>query len=268
MRRQAPPYGLGRIIHFILRHVLKYRKQVITNNFTRVFPEKSIAEINILRNKFYKQLSITFAEMMYAYAYPQKIFDRVVYKNFDEISFYLKEGKCVILAGGHFYNWEWIGMCLSKACSFPIYGIYKPLSNKYFDEYLKKTRSILGVQLISMRQAKKTIIDNIDKKEAGVYALASDQSPTYIKKSIWVKFFGVKTPFYPGAEFFSSEFDLPVFHLSVSCPKKGHYVAQARRIKSNGRSITESYATALEEDILSDPICWLWSHNRWKYIED
>lgn len=241
---------------------------MISDNLIRVFPKKKPNEIVELRNKFYIQLSRIFAEMMYAYTYPDEISKRVSYENFEEINSILQEGRSVLLCGGHFYNWEWLGMNLAKASPYPIYGIYKPLSNKYFDKYLKEARSILGVNLISMRETKRLLEFKIKNKEAGMYALASDQSPSYIKKSVWVDFFGINTPFYPGLEYFSSTYDLPAFMMSVSCPSKGIYVARARRIIVNNNSITQAYAKALEIDILADPVSWLWSHNRWKHIKE
>ena len=229
---------------------------------------KSSSELNSLRQDFYTQFSTTLAEMMYSAAYPEKIKDRVTYEGFEEMNMLMRAGNNILLCGGHFYNWEWVGMNLANAFEFPIYGIYKPLSNKYFDDYFVKARSKLGVHMTSMRITKKTLADQTEKKSAGVYALASDQSPTYLKKAIWENFFGLRTPFYPGLEYFHQTYNLPVFFVSVQHPKKGFYHVKAKRIHPVEQSIMRPYAQLLEQEIRENPVSWLWSHNRWKHVKD
>lgn len=246
---------------------MRYRKEVITQNFSRVFPNKNFQEIAELRDQFYQQFSITLAEIMYAYTYPEQTVNRVEYLNFNEINKLAKEGKSVILCGGHFYNWEWAGINLAKAIESPVYGIYKPLSNKYFNSYLKEMRSDLGVNLIAMRETKKIINERIKLNQSSIYVLGSDQSPTYTRRAIWVDFFKTETAFFPGIEFFSSAFDLPVFVLSVLCPKKGYYTVEAKRLEPKNGSLTQAFADHIAEEIVAHPEAWLWSHNRWKHIK-
>ncbi len=262
---RKPPYFIARIIELLLKRILRYRKDVIEKNIKQVFPNYSKSEIKLLRNKFYKQLSRTFAEVLYTYSHPAKIPERVSYSGFEEINKELKKGNSVILSGGHFYNWEWNGICLTKATDFPVYGIYKPLSNPYFEKHFFNARSFHGVRLVTMRSTKQIIEAAETNEEASIYVLAADQSPSHVKKAIWINFFNKKTAFFPGIENFAKRYDLPVFYLQVENPKKGYYHCRAIQLFAPDQQWTKVYARQVESSVYAQPHAWLWSHNRWKH---
>ncbi len=268
VRSSGPPYWMVGFVTFLLRTVLRYRKEVITKNMSRVFSDKNNQEIKLLQNKFYTQFATTLVEVLYSYSHPKKILERIEFLNFELINSDIKSGQQIIICGGHFYNWEWIGSSLYHPCPFPVFGIYKPLSNPYFDRHLLKTRAELGVYLIPMRETTKIISEQYEKGQNSIFLLASDQSPTHTQKSIWVDFFGTELPFFPGIQKFAQQFDMSVYYVNFECPKRGHYTVRLEPLNVEDGEYTAAYAREIEKSILKHPESWLWSHNRWKHSKE
>jgi KDO2-lipid IV(A) lauroyltransferase len=47
---------------------------------------------------------------------------------------FFNEGKNVIIAGGHYNNWELFAITISEFIPFQTVAIYSPLKNKFFDD--------------------------------------------------------------------------------------------------------------------------------------
>jgi KDO2-lipid IV(A) lauroyltransferase len=248
-----------------MKYVVRYRKEVITSNLARALPHKTPKEIADLSSAFYRQFSKTLCESMYLYAHPKKVAARVSYSGFEEVMTEMDQGRSVVLCAGHMYNWEWIGVTLGCAMSYPIFGVYKPLSNPYFDEHLIKARAQLHVNLMTMRQSVSVIKSRHQNKEVTAYAFAADQSPVHLSKSIWANFLNIPTAFYPGIDRFAKKYNMPVFYIDVTCPKLGHYSAAAKRLDMQDGNYVSAFARELENSIRSNEAAWLWSHKRWKH---
>lgn len=265
VRAKTPPYYLTPFIVFILRNVLGYRKKVITDNLMIAFPEKDEAAIASIRNAFYKQLATTFTEVLYTYSHPDKLATRVSHEGFESIDQHLAAGQSVMLCAAHLYNWEWVGITSSLAVKHPVMGVYKPLSNPHFEEHLHAARSSLGVLLVPMRTTMKMIAKRESMDQPTLYILGADQSPSHTKKSIWVDFFGKKTPFFPGIQNLVVKYDMPVYYMDINCPKRGYYHVKAIKMESSDGNWMEPYARMVESSIRRVPHAWLWSHRRWKH---
>ena len=104
-----------------------------------------------------------------------------------------------------------------------------------------------------------------------IFIMASDQSPSNIKKAIWVKFLGRDTAFLQGPEVYAKKHDLPVVFVDIQRVKRGYYELEMKLITENPLElpegeITQRYASMLEEAIRNKPENWLWSHRRWKHV--
>lgn len=79
-----------------------------------------------------------------------------------------------------------------------------------------------------------------------------------------------ETAILPGAEELARKFNYPVFYARVSRPQRGYYQCQIIPIalepqKTSENEISQRFMHLLEEDILSHPQYWLWTHRRWKH---
>ena len=88
--------------------LLAYRKDVINENLKKSFPNKTLQEIEIIHNRFYKYLSQVIIEVLKMFHITEsEIIQRVQFKNKYIIKEYYSKGKDVILVLGHYGNWEW-----------------------------------------------------------------------------------------------------------------------------------------------------------------
>ncbi|MBC8046578.1 MAG: acetyltransferase, partial [Fimbriimonadaceae bacterium] len=68
------------------------------------------------------------------------------------------------------------------------------------------------------------------------------------------------------------QYDFVVMYAGLRTNGRGHYTVRMKLITDNAKEmepqrITELYMKELEEDILYDPVPYLWSHRRWKLTE-
>jgi KDO2-lipid IV(A) lauroyltransferase len=169
----------------------------------------------------------------------------------------------------HYANWEWGTQVASKFFLHRPVTFYKPLSNKYFDNYLRQRRMKQNMELYSVYKPK--LLQRLDEEPPKAYFLVSDQSPGRAKekKAYWVKFLNQDTACLHGIESYAKLFDLPVFYADVQRIKRGHYTIELEEIcmypeNTCRGEITAKYMKKLEDIILKKPDDWLWSHKRWK----
>ena len=180
---------------------------------------------------------------------------------------YFNENKSIIGIGSHYANWEW-GV-LSFSLQFPHinFGIYKPMSNKRIDKYMRKHRAAWGMNLIPLKETAKIMATKQEKPS--IYLMVSDQSPTSKKYSIKLDFLNQETYCLHGAEKYAKRLNLPVLYGNVQRIKRGYYEITMTLICDNPQEtkdgeITATFMKKLEEIINKKPQDWLWSHKRWK----
>ncbi len=254
-------------MYLLLYKIVGYRKSVVRKNIDYVFPEKSIREKREIERKFYKNLTDLILESLKGYTISKKeALKRFQIKNPELIAKYYKEGKSVIMTVAHMGNWEIGNAAVVKGFKHSPIVLYKPLSNKFIDDFLYKQRSRFGAQMVSIYNTSRFFI--LNKMNLNAYYMVADQY-TPSKKRKRVLFFGKDTPFLHGPETYSRKYDLPVIYMEVQKVKRGHYLATLSVLedepsKLKEAELTKKYALKLEESIKKYPDTWMWSHKRWK----
>lgn len=177
-------------------------------------------------------------------------------------------GKGVVLAAGHFGNWELLGSYLA-ARGVGIDVIVRSMANPDFDRYLNATREKIGMTVIYDREAVRRTPRSL--REGRVVAFVADQGVLGLA-STFVPFFGrpAKTP--RGAAVFALRFNAPVvFAVAVRKPGGRYHVAiQPVEIDSTGDRdadvdrIVETYTGILESWVRRYPEQYFWHHRRWR----
>lgn len=264
-------YAVSDVLFFLVFHVAGYRKKIVLNNLTSAFPEKSPQEILKLRKEYYhwfcdliletfKTLTISREEML-----KHCTMSETAGKLFDE---YYQKGQHVIIVMGHFGNWEWAGNTFSLLQKNQLYVIYSPLKNKYYNRLITSMRTRFGTKLIPMRETSKQMLLNRNSNP-GATAFIADQTPQP-DRAHWMTFMRQDTPVFLGTEKLAQKLDYPVVYVSVRRVKRGYYTLEAKTIFEHPSAepefrITEEHTKRLEQDIMSQPATWLWSHRRWKH---
>jgi KDO2-lipid IV(A) lauroyltransferase len=262
-------YLLLKPIYWLLFYIIKYRRNVVKQNLTNSFPEKSIHEIETLEKKYYQYLVKLIAETIKCISISKKeVIRRVKLKNpelFKEL--YIKHNALIVLLG-HVGNWELIALSSVFMTKHDFYIVYKHIKNPFFNQKMKEIRERFGAKLISMEETYVNLKDL--QNEKAVFTLVSDQNPSNIKNAKWVTFLNQETVFLSGPEILYKKLQLPILYLDIYCTNSGYYDIELKVLVDEFRrdqdvSITQIYASALEQTIKRQPELWLWSHKRWKH---
>jgi len=263
-------YLFSHPLYFLLYYFPGYRKQVVLNNLTNAFPEKSIDERLEIRKKFYRHFSDQIIEILKLQHLSNKeIMRRFRIRNIELFDSLNRGGRSSIVAFGHYANWEWtIGIQLHT--DYKCLTVYKPLVNRYFDQYTKKIRSKYGLENIAMADTLKAIVRYRNRGINIAIALISDQTPPRGEIQYWTSFLNQDTPVYLGIEKLSRKYDMPVLFFRINRIKRGYYdlnieIITEDPLKQEPNYITEKHVRLLEEQINRQPELWLWSHRRWKH---
>ena len=263
-------YLLSDGLYLVLYHVVGYRKEVINENLTNAFPEKTMPEIIVLQKKFYRYFCDLLLETFKTLTISRNTMlkhcslDPAAEKIF---SGFAAENKSLIIVMGHKGNWEWAGNTFGICCKHQLYVIYHPLANKYFNGLIYKMRRRFGSKLIPMKDTFRQIIKN--KNELNAIAFIADQSPNP-EKAYWMNFLNQDTAVFTGTEKIAKMINYPIVYISVKRLKRGYYTLLAETLlvppyAGGEGDITELHTRKLESDILSQPETWLWTHKRWKH---
>ncbi|BDD08781.1 acetyltransferase [Fulvitalea axinellae] len=261
-------YILADFIYIIFYYVLKYRKSVVYGNLSRSFPEKSEKEIDALAKKFYHHLADIFAESLKGLGIgKEEVIKRYSFKGTDLVHERIKQGKTVLLAGTHCGNWEWGALSTPHYLEPDIYTLYKPLSNKYIDAYLKKQRADQGMYMIPTTETREIFQRKFEHPVA--FILLSDQSPHNPRRAFWMNFLHQETGFLHGFEMQARRYGHSVVFFRTTKIKRGYYQIEFELITDTPKDyepgmLTKEYAKRLEKLVLDDPAVWVWSHKRWR----
>jgi KDO2-lipid IV(A) lauroyltransferase len=262
-------YGLSSFVYLVLYKVIGYRKNVVLSNIQRSFPEKSPKDHQEICDKFYSHFCDLILESIKTFTISEKeVLKRVVCKNPELINKYFEEKRSVIIAGGHLSNWEIFAVAIDSLIKHKTIGIYKPLSNKYFDRKMRNTRSKYGLYMISTKIVKQVYEEEKNNLTATIFAI--DQSPSNANNCHWMTFLNQDTGVLLGTERFAKEYDQPVLYGLIKKEKRGYYSFEFFETNDKPKEtqpgeITEMVTRMLEKDIIAAPQYWLWSHKRWKH---
>jgi Kdo2-lipid IVA lauroyltransferase/acyltransferase len=257
-------------LYGVLYYLIDYRKDVVLQNLRNSFPDKSDAEIEKICKDFYHYLCDLILETFKTLTISKKnmlkhcSISPETMKLFNKLA---EENKSFIIVMGHWGNWEWAGNTFSLIFKHQLYVIYHPLSNKYFDGLIYRMRTRFGTKLIAMKDTYREMAAK--KNELNATAFIADQTPSP-QGAFWTTFLNQDTPIFKGTEKIAQRINYPVVFGRVKRLKRGYYEISAEILfenpaKTEPDMISKSHTKALENDIISQPEIWLWSHRRWKH---
>jgi KDO2-lipid IV(A) lauroyltransferase len=265
-------YLLSDVICFILYTIFGYRKAVVRSNLKLALPDLNETEYRVIEKKFYRHLCDLFLEIIKSMGMKkEEMMKRFQVKNIEVLTQFEAQNRSVFILCGHYASWEWM-MSLGYHMNHTGFGIYRPLTNPYFDRLIKSIRSRHNAFMIPQKKAAEIIRLKEKRNERGVYGFASDQSPRPTPKSYWRTFMGIKVPVYTGAERLSRELNIPLVFGKINRVKRGYYEVEFKLLSDQPKltkqnEITDSYTQWLEAQIIEDPSQYFWTHKRFKHAK-
>lgn len=263
----AALHALALPLYCIAYYIVRYRRRVVRKNLHNSFPDKSAAEIVSLEKNFYRQLFEVVLEAIKASTMTEEEFRRRVrFDNADIFSQHVQNRQSIVLLAAHQCNWEWLLPAANIALPFPVDALYKPLHQKFVDEFMLQTRSRFGAKPIPHKSAVMDIMQR--RKDVRAFAMVADQSPKRQEEKYWTQFLNQETSFQMGIAKIPQMTKYPVYYAAMRRERRGHYAvtfhALAEPPYAKGDTlIIERYAKALEESIAAQPETWLWTNDKW-----
>ena len=264
-------YGFAEGMYLLLAYVVRYRWGVVTENIRRSFPEKTEREVAATARAFYRHFAQLIVEILKLRGISAaELSRRVRFTNPELIEPLFAAGRTVLTLGSHAGNWEWI--LSGAAVRFPgrADGVYKPLSNPFFESFLHTLRTRSGATLVPMRDTLRHLLRH--RGEGRSLSLLTDQAAGPEDHPYWTNFLHQDTSFYTSADRLAPQLKAPVFYVSIRRARRGYYDITitllydgAAPIEKGTYPLTEAFARHLERDIQAAPAQYLWSHRRWKH---
>ncbi|MBO5225469.1 MAG: lysophospholipid acyltransferase family protein [Parabacteroides sp.] len=265
-------YVLSDILYVLVYRIIRYRVKVVRKNLTNSFPEKSEAELLKLEREFYHHFADYIVETIkLAHISLEELQRRAYLRNPELVDQLMAEGHtCFILLMGHYGNWEWFSGSTSRFKDSRIYQIYRPLSNKAFDQLFIHLRTQFGSYGIKKQDTVREVIQLKKDKTPCVVIFIADQTPSRNNLHYWTTFLNQDSAILTGPERLAKKLNLPVIFLDTKQVKRGYYTVDMKLLTDHPKDtpdnwITEQYARLMEKCILRNPAGWLWTHKRWKY---
>jgi Kdo2-lipid IVA lauroyltransferase/acyltransferase len=262
-------YKVSDGLYLLIYNVIGYRKKVSLQNITNSFPDKTPAEHVQIAKAFYRHLCDLLVESVKVFTISrEQVSKRMIVLNPDFMNRFYDQGKNVIMAGGHYNNWELFAMAIDAPLKHQAIAIYKPLSNLFFDEKMRESRSKYGLEMISTKSVEEEFKRRLAPLRTIIFGF--DQSPKSAQNSYWSTFLTQDTAMLFGVEKYAREHNVPVVYARINKMSRGHYTTEFVEaiedpLKTGYGEITERMNDLLEKDIRKQPEYWLWSHKRWKH---
>jgi KDO2-lipid IV(A) lauroyltransferase len=249
---------------------LGIRKKVVERQIAGAFPEMHKSEVDRIALACYRHLGrSTIETALLPYRGKKGVLELVEsVSGWEHMEAGLAAGKGVVLAAGHFGNWELLGSYIA-ARGVPVDAIVRAMANPDFDRYLNATRAEIGMNVVYDRDAVKKTPRSL--RDGRVVAFVADQGVLGLA-STFVPFFGrpAKTP--RGAAVFALRFNAPVvFAVAVRQPNGLYHVSvEPVEIESSGDRDTDvdrivrAYTGILESWVRKYPEQYFWHHRRWR----
>jgi len=265
-------YVVADFFFFLTYYIIRYRRKVVRKNISRAFPSENPANAKSIEKRFYRHLADYMVESAAMVRLTRSDYSRrFKFGNIDVLNSILSRGKNVLLATGHYGNWEWM-------CSLPFYSehtvfaVYKEQRNRFINSAMLYSRKKNGMRLLSYPAVYREILTMQPEKNIAVLILA-DQRPKMENKAHWIEFMNQDITYFRGLENLNKALQGVTLYVRILKKKRGYYTIDFIPLTpepaedNTGEWLTKKYFKALEETIKLDPAYYLWSHNRWKFVK-
>lgn len=265
-------YLLSDLLYWPLYHLVRYRRRIVRKNLTESFPDKGPDEIRRIERRFYRFIiDLVLESCKLMTITPGQMRQRMRFVNIDALNTPLQQGHSVSVFLGHHGNWEWAsssGLWLTPQGRAA--QVYHQLNNPYLDNIMRQMRSRMGNECVVMDRTVHYIVEGQGQDKPLAIGLIADQSPRRHASKHFLNFLHHMAPVLTGPEKVTKHFGFQAVYFSIRRVKRGYYECHVSQLHDDPKSLadyelTRLYYQRLEQDILEQPECYLWTHNRFKY---
>lgn len=263
------PYRLSRsfviFLFWLIGYQIGVRRRLAFKQLSKVYPDKSEAEIKAILRRLYRQMALTICETWLMKEERLISSSRVTGGDNIEAAFAL--GRGAILATAHFGNWE--GARVLPRFGIPLSVVAKRQHNHYFDEFNNAIRERDGVCVIDVKRGLRDILSHLNRNE--MVAILADQNAG--KTGLILDFLGFPASHWVGVAKLSLRYKIPIIPgFALRTPEETLNFSFERMIyhpewedsSENYKLVLDEINHVIESYIHRYPDQWFWVHKRWK----
>jgi KDO2-lipid IV(A) lauroyltransferase len=262
-------YALSDGAFYIVCYLIRYRRDVVMSNLRLAFPQQSEAWRWAVARRYYRHMCDLAVESIKMFSLSkEEALKRTRLTNPELAERYAKQGLSMVVAAGHYNNWEICALTADLLVPHHVIGVYTPLRSAFMDRKIRKSRERFGMETVPKRKISEFLAAHTGQLKA--ILMAADQAPSPSTKNVHeMVFLGQPTEVMLGTERFAVQYGYPVVYVHMVKPRRGYYEYSLLVVEENPRdappgAMTEGHTRMLERQILEAPEFWLWSHKRWK----
>jgi KDO2-lipid IV(A) lauroyltransferase len=227
--------------------------------------EKEETELKKIAAESYRQIAMSFIELLIAPKLQKQIHQIMTPKDFRLIQRLLQQGKGLIAISGHLGNWELQGAAAATAMNEPFTVAAVQQSNPYINRFITRRRNEMGMQVAGTKEAMKLLLKALKNKQA--VGLAADQNAGHT--AVFVDFFGKVAATQPGPAQLALKYKAPMLFGAAIRTGPGQFKMLARQVEIQEEdtleTLTQRHVKILEDFIRQYPEQYFWMHRRWKH---
>jgi KDO2-lipid IV(A) lauroyltransferase len=261
--------GVRRLMDFIAVNIgyrIGIRKDLVIRQMKRSLPHLSSTDILKHTKAMYKHYGLMVYEIFKADK--DKIVKEAEFQGLENLEEAIKMGKSVLIATGHFGNWEILGYYLLQR-KIKLSAIAKKQRNPFFDEYFVQFRAKYGLDVIYQKRALRGILKAI--KDDRMIFFIHDQDAR--KSGEIMPFMNHDASVFMGIARIALKANLPIMPAYHIRTKEGKHIFRFEKIfYPQAENMTDfDVMSALNQSLASIinqyPYLWFWVHKRWKSVE-
>lgn len=272
MRRTDVPW-FGKLFF----HLLPYRRNLVLENFRRVFgevvPEDEIIRLAQAYYAHYIRFLIEFIRLPLMSKKSHQAYIRV--ENMESPLRAHEQGKGLILLTGHFGNWE--VSTVAGITQFPQFkGLFhfvrRPLKPAWLNQFITRRFRRAGFGTLAKSGSLEELLTLLESGAVIVYVFDQHAGK---KDRVVVDFFGHPAGTFKSPALIAMSTGAPVIPACSWREPDGTHVLRFENplppidCKDVGEAIrqnTRAYNAAIERMLLRHPEQWIWMHRRWKTV--
>jgi KDO2-lipid IV(A) lauroyltransferase len=196
---------------------------------------------------------------------------KITFKNKEIIDKAFKDGRKVIIASGHFGQWEVLILTITAIITNRGAGIAQYTDSPFINDIMHKVREQFGGFVFDRRYGLIKFLKILKNKDDAVLIL--DQKVTK-ESGIAVNFLDKPTYYTNTASLMARKYNFVIIPTYINTIDNNNHIVEFHEAIESDKTKTkeEDYkqmcqkqATALEKHIKKDPHLWHWMHKKWEY---
>lgn len=201
---------------------------------------------------------------------PDNIDQTVKVEGLEYLDAAYKQNKGVIMATGHYGNWELLGATVALH-GYPMLSITRKQNNGAMDKFINEYRQMVGQKVAYNRGESGLLAISRMLKEKHLLGVLYDQDTN--DDGVEINLFGKKSIIPMGAAALSRIYGSPILPIFLhnnddgTCTAKIYpplYTPRTKNKTQDFYDVTKQMVTILEHEIIAHPEMWFWVHDRWK----